>query len=190
MAQNIEIVNHESPININQPFEVTVATQVCFICRKAPDCLCYSCKRDVCLNCVTSNNPYIFYGQGFNYLFKTNKKNSLDNILPYRCFLFIKFSESNKMSTGSFIVFVIFYIIMGWIVDLLLLIACLFALICICILLVVFLLIYIPLHYLIISPIYLLVWVTCLKKRRRCIKCTEKIVNVAIPINIMWMMGA
>jgi hypothetical protein len=78
--------NTQLPVDKNQLYHAPAQLNVaqpnwpCFICRQKPNCLCYSCKRDVCLKCVKSNNPFSCYGDGIHYLWRQKTRTTLRNV--------------------------------------------------------------------------------------------------------------
>jgi hypothetical protein len=147
-------------------------TNLCKVCKERISKIdCYKCKKSVCDTCAANNNILTMFGTLECKKKVNNTGGSVQPVDPERekglsavllCNLF-----RDKMSDSSFISFLLFYILIGWAIDLMLVLT-----ISSCVIL--FLSIGFIFYYTIFAPVYFIAWMTCLKRRRMCKPCGKR----------------
>jgi hypothetical protein len=186
---NIPIVTHNFVDDINA-LNVQTDPGRCQKCKINNQTLnCHKCKKNICTSCAGNNNILTIFG-----LLECNKKNAVQsnevktnvdvNAIvqenakeggkPFTgCFLFQQFKS--EMSDGGFVCFLIFYIILGWLLDLFMMISYLIIFLYFLAMVIgvgaAIIPVFLVFYYLIFAPIYYISWITCFKRRRKCVVC-------------------
>jgi hypothetical protein len=158
MRSQTLVTNNEMILNIEPDTEAGNKCEKCH--SREYKYMCYKCGKNICKPCTKNLIcTTLCYLKLLKCMFSRNRPG-----------FFMTFFGKKRMSNSTFACFLIFYILLGWIIDLYMLVLLLTCFI-------VFLLFPIPLiiYYAVYVPIYLVVWSLCLKKRRICKECTRRL---------------
>jgi hypothetical protein len=162
--RRIVLINdiNASELNININIEVNPECYICKVNKKAYSCS--SCKKPICYNCQSGGGVFKVFSWIKQYVQRTFKFHMSE--MP---FMFKSLAKLSPSALCWSIVLVIFYVTVGWLLDVL----HLFNLLLFWLVLMTFAFIFSIFFLFIYVPIYKLYWFAVLCRRRVCVACVS-----------------